>query len=417
MTSKDKYYVQIWAGSATRKTGEPSFLEVEGKPVPVPGADNADLFLHRFVADIVDGKPVYGDYYKISSGATGMAATGIGTKREVMADVQQKGKPQAISRLVKDYIKKGEVLSPRFVGVPKGLSVKKVKSGYEVIHTKSGNRLMPFAYPEKELATDFARRAGQVGVDWTRPFPELQKESEKIADLIRGGEKPGMFEKVLDMPTTFPETSSRKPLKDMSKAELKQLRVILHILPDGTLEIKEKGTDSLERGVASWNPPNRPDMTERSWVGGYIMNENVADNAKKWLDAVAKKYDLDMGEIVADSWRGGGMRHKESPYEYTTNTFTGKVKTTGKTTDLQAIHDTRSSRSRESDERQSNADTIEPDDPRVEQWVRDQGQMDVVGVDTPRKGKGKKGSRKVRKDSGKRVGKLETQLGGLRGNR
>jgi len=205
-------------------------------------------------------------------------------------------------------------------------------------------------------------------------------------------------------------TPNRKPLKDMTKSELKNLRVILHILPDGTMEIKEKGTDSLERGVASWNPPNRPDMTEKSRVGGYIMNENVADNAKKWLDAVATKYDLDMGEIVADSWRGGGMRHQASPYEYTTNTFTGKVKTTGKTTDLQAIHDARSTRSRESDERQSNADTIEPDDPRVERWLRDQGSMDVVGIDTPKKGKSK--SKKPVRES-RRTSKVETQVRGI----
>jgi len=95
-----------------------------------------------------------------------------------------------------------------------------------------------------------------------------------------------------------------------------------------------------------------------------------------------------------------------------------------KTTDIQAIqaiHDSRSPRSRESDERQSNADTIEPDDPRVDIWERDPGRMDVSGIDTPKKGKGsgkgKRVSRKVRKDSGRRVGKLETQLGGLRGKR
>ena len=138
---------------------------------------------------------------------------------------------------------------------------------------------------------------------------------------------------------------NRKPLKDMTKAELKQLRVILHILPDGTMEIKEKGADSLERQVASWNPPNRPDMTERSWVGGYISGERVADDAEKWLDLVAKKYDLDMNEIISDSWHGGGMRHKASPYDFITNIVTGKVKTTSGSdtvieddTDLLSIH-------------------------------------------------------------------------------
>jgi len=293
-----------------------------------------------------------------------------------------------------------------------GLIVKKVKGGYDVIHTKSGNRLMPFAYPERKLAVDFATRAGQVA-DWTRPLKDLQSESENLADLIRGGKKPGMFETAVGMPTTFPTKQAgkpnRKPLRDMTKTELKKLRVILHILPDGTLWVKEKGSDSLERTVASWNPPNRPDRTEKSWVGGYISGENVADNAKKWLDIVAKKYDLDMDEIVADSWRGGGMRHKASPYSLTTNTFTGKVKTVsgsdmtvGKTTDLQSIHDSRSPRSRESDERQSNADTIEPDDPRVEQWVKDQGRMDVRGIDTP--GKKRVGSKRAKSKSKRRVG-------------
>ena len=77
--------------------------------------------------------------------------------------------------------------------------------------------------------------------------------------------------------------------------------------------------------------------------------------------------------------------------------------------ELQAIEDSRSRRSRESDERQSNADTIEPDDPRVKQWLRDQGRMDVVGIDTPRKGKGKKIARKVRKST-----RTETQVRGIR---
>jgi hypothetical protein len=52
----------------------------------------------------------------------------------------------------------------------------------------------------------------------------------------------------------------------------------------------------------------------------------VSDNAKDWLDKVADKYNLMTDEIVAESWRGGGMRHKNSPYDYTRNTFTGKVK-------------------------------------------------------------------------------------------
>lgn len=76
---------------------------------------------------------------------------------------------------------------------------------------------------------------------------------------------------------------------------------------------------------------------------------------------------------------------------------------------LQAVEDARSSRSKSADESQSNALTIDADDPRVERWMKDQGRMDVRGIDTPRKGKSKKPVRKS-----KRTGKVETQVRGVR---
>lgn len=104
--------------------------------------------------------------------------------------------------------------------------------------------------------------------------------------------------------------NSSKPLRDMSNKELKRLRVILRILPDGTLWATEEGAESLERNVASWNPSNRPDRTDASLVGGYIMNVRVSDTADKWLREVSEKFDLNEDDIVAESWHGGGLRHK-----------------------------------------------------------------------------------------------------------
>jgi len=181
------------------------------------------------------------------------------------------------------------------------------------------DRKRVYAEAKKSAQTSRALHVDPRGMN---PFPQKKKQIKKRIEMLQKSID-GMSERVSK---PVKDTPKQKPLKDMTKSELKKLRVILHHLPDGTMEIKEKGTDSLERGVASWNPPNRPDMTEHSRVGGYIMNENVADNAKKWLDTVAENYDLDMDEIVAQSWRGGGMRHKASPYDYTANTFTGKVK-------------------------------------------------------------------------------------------
>jgi len=79
------------------------------------------------------------------------------------------------------------------------------------------------------------------------------------------------------------------------------------------------------------------------------------------------------------------------------------------TAKLQAIHDSRSPRSKSADESQSNATTIEPDDPRVEAWLKDQGRSDIVGIDTPRKGKSKKSTRRSKTGA-----KTPTQVRGLR---
>ncbi len=70
----------------------------------------------------------------------------------------------------------------------------------------------------------------------------------------------------------------------------------------------------------------------------------------------------------------------------------------------------RSERSRESDERLSNADTIEPDDPRVDIWKRDPGRADIAGIDTPTR------KRKIKSPAKRRPHSVraETQVRGVR---
>ena len=71
------------------------------------------------------------------------------------------------------------------------------------------------------------------------------------------------------------------------------------------------------------------------------------------------------------------------------------------TSSLLSIHEARSPLAKSSDERQEHSLVIEPDDPRVAQWKRDPGRMDVRGIDTPKKSKGKKRSpRKSRQAKG-----------------
>jgi len=223
--------------------------------------------------------------------------------------------------------------------LPAGLSVKKVKGGWEVIHTASGNRLMPFAYPKKQLATDFAIRAGQVA-DWTRPFKDLRAESERLADLIRSGKKPGMFEKVLDMPTTFPKAVD--DIQEMDKGQL--IQEILRFSPDA---------------------------------------KEYPDQAK----SLSALHTYELRAVLRD------LRESD-------------------VAKLQAIHDARSTRSKSADESRSNALTVDPDDPRVEQWIKDQGRMDVRGIDTPRKKPRKAKASAIRKRTYR--GKVPTQVRGLR---
>jgi hypothetical protein len=53
---------------------------------------------------------------------------------------------------------------------------------------------------------------------------------------------------------------------------------------------------------------------------------------------------------------------------------------------LQDRESSRSPLSQMMDEHQTNLDTVEPTDPRVKRWLKDPGELDVKGIDTPKKG-------------------------------
>lgn len=80
----------------------------------------------------------------------------------------------------------------------KGLSIRKTTKGWDVIHSASGNRLMPFTYSKKAIAEDFMRRAEEVA-DWTVPWEELVPRADELAAAIRTG-KPQMFEEAVGIP-------------------------------------------------------------------------------------------------------------------------------------------------------------------------------------------------------------------------
>lgn len=263
-------------------------------------------------------------------------------------------------------------------------------------------------------------RALHVDPNVMNPFPKMKKSNQESIEGIK---------------------KQIEDFKKRAKTEQKE-KVKLRILPDSTLWITQEG--GHENNVASWNPPHRPDMTEKSWVGGYIMGMKVSDNARDWLKKVGDKYDLNSEYIVAESWHGGGMRHNASPYEFVLNMRTvdtevepterklrvltkgdlidmimghTKVKKGTKNygenvkalsvlhmyelrgvlndlekekTSLKELQEDRTERSQSSDERQLHSVVIEADDPKIEIWKKNPGKMDVRGIDTPTKKKKEK---------------------------
>ncbi len=98
----------------------------------------------------------------------------------------------------------------------------------------------------------------------------------------------------------------------------KSVKMIIRHLPDGTLWVAKE--DDHTSVLASWNPKNRPDATEKSRVGGYIyankVDKHISDDKKEWLDAVEQEFDLNQDEFISESWQGGGMGHKRVLHEF-----------------------------------------------------------------------------------------------------
>jgi len=147
--------------------------------------------------------------------------------------------------------------------------------------------------------------------------------------------------------------------------------------------------------------------------GDNDAREKITHTMQTEREELRKKWDIAIARLVEDAKSGVEKRAIKTPAREGTIPRE-KIKESVKKAPpsksaLQAIEDARSPRSKSSDESQSNLDTIEPDDPRVESWIRDQGRMDVVGIDTPRKDRSKKSTRKSKQGA-----KTPTQVRWLR---
>jgi len=184
--------------------------------------------------------------------------------------------------------------------------------------------------------------------------------------------------------------SSRRPLRGMTKAELKLTPDAEHFLAftirSHFSESQKADAVRIAEGVARVDSDTAIRVCHLAEAFQYIDAEgSLADYIKSDRQPAMNK---SRAKAVMVAMSGYGA------------------------TDLQAIHDARSPRSKSADESRSNALTVDPDDPRVERWIRDQGRMDIRGIDTPRGAKSKKPKKPVRKAN--RGGRILTQVKGLR---
>ncbi len=170
-----KYYVQLGTSS-----GKPAFFAVDGEPVK-DTTKGDDLFYHRPIADIKDGQAIPSTAgWRISSGLSGMAVTyGIAdSKKEALEDINQHGKPAAISRLVKKYMESGEPLSPRVVELASETSTRQpweMKSA-EYADTQKDKKIEP-GYQQN--------RKSQIAIDHTTSIMQALQGGRNVpADVI-----------------------------------------------------------------------------------------------------------------------------------------------------------------------------------------------------------------------------------------
>jgi len=117
---------------------------------------------------------------------------------------------------------------------------------------------------------------------------------------------------------------------------------------------------------------------------------------------IVKRYQSVNGELVDVQWSDRTSKGLPSIiFRSLDSVVVAQVKQAAP--ELQSFEDSRSARSRESDERLVNSVTLDPDDPAVSRWLKDPGGADIRGIDTPRK------KRRVKPAARRREGSTEVR--------
>ena len=129
------------------------------------------------------------------------------------------------------------------------------------------------------------------------------------------------------------------------------------------------------------------ETTVQEILGGYKDDTEARDDIKELRKVDGRRYSAWGYEVTPDTIERALKVKEEMGVKDEVKRIRDEAdKETAK---LRSLEESRSSRSQYADESRSNADTIDPDDPRVKTWLRDPGRIDVRGIDTPRHSRSK----------------------------
>jgi hypothetical protein len=419
--------IEIAIGGSTQR------VAVRGKPIVIPGWEGYEFFLHRSVLDVKNGEPEYGSSWRVSENITGQAFSNL-------ADTQRAAIEGAKANLVKasreqldraiQHVRAPSLKSVKVSSRPMKSTMEKAKELEK--HPNSYAAVLEYNKRVKDIEKKYVAERKKLTEDWNRSFddknypPIAYHERSEIIERNEMGEQTALKQRVADefsigsLPISDYEYQKWAEYVDPRTKEIDKRRIEF----SNTFDLFRRSLDAdmeaarAKGEVLKYNVAGELDGFSQETKNLYEKRERLSrelEEAKEgWPDPDYKSRDLKKQAETEAKKQFESKWTKD--YGGRPETVKAKAVKTEREArseaSLQATHDARSPRSRESDERQSNADTIEPDDPRVDIWGRDPGRVDVVGIDTPKKGRASKSKKPVRKS--KRTGKVETQVRGVR---
>ncbi len=438
-TKKKLYILQNRIG-ADNKTVEAEFVPVDGELFTVPGHEKYKFFWNR--------TPDRTNDWTISSYETGMA---------VRRNISKKEKPGAIASLkryldtTKEYDNHiesnqlryglppqmgGSTETKKWVNPTKDLDWSESKEKLQAVISK----LKPY-YGEKVIVSG----GGGPG----EQFATLR--SVEIVPTILKGKDGFTLRAHFDDKTPFGGDEKWEPylgswqisIPEKSEKKSTDEETITEVWQETYAERKKDLTEVLKGSdidpgdfMIGWHTmvamairegkPVPQDVLDSFYPVDTLMKKHGIMFSGKQLEAEKKRY---AKKKFDDQYRESMTFHRpksevlkeaemqlSKPTPEVVNADIARLFKGDNKSRLQSLESSRSPLSQSSDERQSNAITISPDDPKVKIWEKNPGSMDVQGIDTPKSGAKRKSAKSARNRTSKRAPKSSPpSMGSIRG--